>query len=151
MGIRSVLLVTLLGSLGAAVGEAQTTPKAKVAPSEAPRTVHVIAGVVTSVEPSAGLVAVRESVPSAPEKGRKPVRRSVSLVVNAETMVILGKAPAALSELKVGDYVVARYAETPQGALALTLRAADAIVQAAPPASASSQPAEAPGKEGDHR
>ncbi len=147
----SLLFIASLTVLGpAAAGGAQTTQPTKVPEAEAHRSVHVIAGVITSVEPAADLVAVRESVPSASQMGQKPVRRSVALVVTPETKLILGKQPAAISDLKAGDFVVARYAETPQGALALTLRAAGAVTPAPQP-SATPQPAEASAKETGRR
>jgi hypothetical protein len=150
--LRSFLFVPFLAVLGSASAlGAQTTQATKVPPAAAPRSVHVIAGVITSVEPAADLVAVRESVPSASQMGQKPVRRSVALVVTPETKLILGKEPAAISDLKAGDFVVARYAETPQGALALTLRAAGAVVSAAPTPSATPQAGEVSAKDGGRR
>ncbi len=151
MRLWSLLVVSLLAVLGAAAAEGtQATQATKVPPAAQPRSVHVIAGVITSVEPAADLVAVRESVPTASQMGQKPVRRSVALVVTPQTTLILGKDPAAISDLKAGDFVVARYAETPQGALALTLRAAGAVT-ATPQPSATPQPAEASAKEGGRR
>lgn len=143
MGVRLlfVLLLPILSCLGAAAAEEpQTTQPTKV-PSPTPaRTVHVIAGVVTWVDVSAGLVAVRESVPTASQMGQKPVRRSVALVVTADTKLFRGKTPAMTADLRPGDYVVSRYTETPQGALALLLRAADVVVRTTPSPSGTPQP-----------
>jgi hypothetical protein len=116
-----------------------------------PRTVHVIAGVVTAIEPPSGLVTVRESVPSASQMGQKPVRRTVALVVTPKTKIILGKAPAVIADLKAGDFVVSRYAETPQGAIALTLRAADAVARSEPSPTATPPPVESSAKDGNRR
>jgi hypothetical protein len=134
----------------AAAGEAQTAQPTQVPSPAAARKVHVIAGEVTSVDASSGLVAVRESVPSASQKGQKPVRRSVALVVTIETKLFRGEAPVTAADLKPGDYVVSRYAETPQGALALSLRAADVVARTTPSPSGEPQPSEAPVTENGH-
>ncbi len=111
----------------------------------------MIAGVVTWVDVPTGLVAVRESVPTASQMGQKPVRRSVALVVTAETKLFRGTTPVLTADLRAGDYVVSRYTETPQGALALLLRAADVVVQTTPSPSATPQPSDAPASENGQR
>ena len=144
-----VLGLVLLALTGAA--EAQTTQPTKVPPPAAARAVHVIAGVVTSVDASAGLVAVRESVPTASQMGQKPVCRSVALVVTAETKLFRGMTPTVTADLRPGDYIVSRYAETPLGALALLLRAADVVVRTTPSSTGTPQPGDAPASEnGQH-
>lgn len=100
----------------------------------------MIAGVVTSVDASAGLVTLRESVPTASQMGQKPVRRSVALVVTAETKLFRGMTPTVTADLRPGDYVVSRYAETPRGTLALLLRAAEVVVRSVSPPSGTPQP-----------
>jgi hypothetical protein len=111
----------------------------------------VIAGVVTSVDASAGLVTVRESVPTASQMGQKPVRRSVALVVSAQTKLFRGTTPTVTADLRPGDYVVSRYAETPHGALALLVRAAEIVTRTTPSPSGTPQPGDAPASEsGQH-
>lgn len=150
MRLWSLLLVSFLTSLGgAAAGETQKTQPTKVPSPAVARTVHVIAGEITSIDVPASLVAVRESVPTASQKGQKPVKRTVVLVVTAETLLLRGKEPAPISDLKPGDYVVSRYAETPQGALALSLRAADVVARTTP--TGTPAPGEAPVRESGQR
>ena len=96
-------------------------------------------------------MAVRESVASASQKGQKPVRRILTLVLTPDTKILRGRTPVSPEELRVKDYVVVRYAETPQGAVALSLRAADVVARTAPSSPGAPQlPETAAGEPGQH-
>lgn len=102
-------------------------------------------GEVTYVDTALRIVAVRESVASATQKGQKPFRRTLTLVLTPDTKLYRGKTPVFPEELCVKDYVVARYVESPQGAVALSLRAADAVARTTPSAAGAPQPPEMAG------
>jgi len=119
----------------------QPTPVPSPSSASVSRT---IAGEIVSMDARSGSVLVRETVASATQKGQKPFRRAVTLVIGSGTKLSRGKAPVHVSDLKVGDYVVARYAETPTGMTAFSIRAAEVVVRttpaAAPPPSETADP-----------
>jgi len=122
--------------------DVQVTPKPAVASPVPPLSTHSVAGEVTYVDPALRILAVRESVASASQKGQRPVRRIVKLVLTPETKLLRGRTPVLPEELRVKDYVVVRYADTPHGAVALSLRAADVVARTAPSAAGTPQPPE---------
>ncbi|HQR45717.1 MAG TPA: hypothetical protein PLB02_04605 [Thermoanaerobaculia bacterium] len=148
--LPALVAAVVLASAGGK--DVQTTPRTAVAASAAPQTTRFVAGEITYVDPALRIVAVRETVASAPQKGQKPARRTVTLALTPDTKLLRGKAPVSADELRVKDYVVVRYAETPQAAVALTLRAADVVVRSAPaPAASPSATEAAAGEFGQHR
>ncbi len=110
-----------------------------------------IAGEVTYVDTALRIVAVRETVVSASQKGQTPVRRTLTLVLTPNTKLVRGKTPSDPSGLRVRDYVVAHYSETPYGPIAVTLRAADVVARSAPPSSGSPAAADAPSEDTGQR
>ena len=113
--------------------EGQTTQPSTVAPVPPSSTARAIVGQIVSVEKDGSAVQIRESVSSASQKGQPPARRTVTLQIGAATVIVRGKSPVAASDLKPKDHVVARYVETPSGAIAQSIRAADVAVR--PPTS----------------
>jgi len=88
-------------------------------------------GEIVSVDAEKNLVTVRESVSSPNQKGQT-ARRTVTLGLTPQTKLLRGKTSTSAAELKPNDFVVARYAETPTGVIALSLRAADVVARTAP-------------------
>jgi len=128
--------VRFLPALIAAAALAASTPKegqmtqpSTVAPVPPSATARAIVGQIVSVEKDGSAVQIRESVSSASQKGQLPVRRTVTLQINAATTIVRGKSPVAASDLKPMDHVVARYVETPTGAIAQSIRAADVVAR----------------------
>ena len=66
----------------------------------------------------------------------------MKLVLTPETKLLRGRTPVLPEELRVKDYVVVRYADTPHGDVALSLRAADVVARTAPSAAGTPQPPE---------
>ena len=125
------LIAAIAIAAGAPKGE-QVSQPARVAASVPAGPTRSIAGEITYVDTALRIVAVRETVASASQKGQKQVRRTLTLVLTPETKLVRGKTPSDSSGLKVRDYVVAHYSETPFGPLAVTLRVADVVVRSAP-------------------
>jgi len=148
--LPALVAAAILASGGAR--DVQTTPAAKVASPAPLHATRIVAGEVTYVDTALRLVAVRETVASATQKGQKPFRRTLTLVLTPDTKTFRGRTPVPAEELQVKDYVVVRYAETPQGAVALLLRAADVVARTTPSPAALPPPAETAGPEaGQHR
>jgi hypothetical protein len=126
------LIAALALAAGAPKSEQVAQPAPVVAPSPAGPT-RSIAGEVTYVDTALRIVAVRETVSSASQKGQKPVRRTMTMVLTPETKLVRGKTPGDPAELRVHDYVVAHFTETPQGPIAISLRVADVVARSGPP------------------
>ena len=147
--LPALVAAVLLAAGGAR--DVQITPKAMVASPVPPHPTRIIVGEVTYVDTALRIVAVRESVASATQKGQKPFRRTLTLVLTPDTKILRGKTPVSPEELCVKDFVVVRYAETPQGAVALSLRAADVVARTVPPSPGAPQlPEMAAGEPGQH-
>jgi hypothetical protein len=148
--LPALVAAAVLASGGAR--DVQTAPAAKVASPAPLHPTRIILGEITYVETALRIVAVRETVASATQKGQKPIRRTLTLVLTPDTKILRGKIPVSPEELCVKDYVVVRYAETPQGAVALSLRAADVVARTTPSPAAAPPPAETAAPEaGQHR
>jgi len=128
--LPALLAAALLAAVGAR--DVQTTPEPVVASPATPHPTRSIAGEVTYVDPALRIMAVRETVASASQKGQKPVRRILPLVLTPDTKLFRGRTPVSPEDLRVRDYVVVRYTETPQAFVALSLRAADVVARTAP-------------------
>jgi hypothetical protein len=115
----------------AAAASAQTAQPAKVPSPVAARSTRTIVGEIVSVDAEKNLVTVRESVSSPNQKGQT-ARRTVTLGLTPQTKLLRGKTSTSAAELKPNDFVVARYAETPAGVIALSLRVADVVARTAP-------------------
>jgi hypothetical protein len=130
--------------------DGQTTQPATVAPSVAEASARAIVGEVVSVEGAGTAVSIRESVSSPSQKGQPAKRRNVTLQIVPTTKIFRGKDLSTAETLKPKDYVVARYLETPSGAVAQSIRAADVTPRATPTptsdAASSAPPAAAPTK-----
>ena len=134
--MRSILLgLTLAAVVLPALGQTPTP-----APAITSKT---IVGHIVSVDVATCTVVVRESVRSTRVKGQPAKREVVSMVLDAATPIRRGKAPTSIAELRPKDNVVARYAVTPAGAKALSLRVAELIARTPQPS-----PAPAPGAGG---
>ena len=133
MSLRFVpaLIAAIALAAGVPKSEQVAQPAAVAAPAPAGPT-HSIAGEVTYVDTALRIVAVRETVSSASQKGQKPVRRTVTMVLTPGTKLVRGKTPVDPAELRVHDYVVARFTETPLGPVATSLRVADVVARSAP-------------------
>ncbi|MFI5180608.1 MAG: hypothetical protein ACHQPI_04390 [Thermoanaerobaculia bacterium] len=128
-------LPALLAAIALAAGAPksdQVTPPSKVATPALEGPTRSIVGEVTYVDVALRIVAVRETVSSASQKGQKPVRRTLTMVLTPDTKLVRGKTPSDPAELRVRDYVVAHYRETPYGPLAVTLRVADVVARSVP-------------------
>ncbi len=133
MSLRFVpaLIAAIALAAGAPKSDQVAQPESLVARAPAGPT-HSIGGEVTYVDTALRIVAVRESVASATQMGQKPVRRTVVMILTPATKLVRGKTPGDATELRVRDYVVARYVETPQGPVATSLRVADVVARSAP-------------------
>ena len=145
MGKVLVLLVALsvLPSVPATTGVSGTPPSATPTPSHW----RTIVGEIVSIDQPAGTVVVAESIKTTAGRGGTRKRETVRLTLNAETHLLRGKTPTSLSELRPKDHVVVRYRLTPQGALAVTFRAADPVNPR--PTSSAAEPASAVGAGGN--
>lgn len=129
------LIAAVALAAGAPKGDQVSQPEAVVTTASTGQTRSIV-GEVTYVDTALRIVAVRETVASASQKGQKQARRTLTLVLTRDTKLVRGKTPSDPAELRVHDFVVARYTETPNGRLAVTLRAADVVaLSAAPPSS----------------
>lgn len=133
MSLRFVpaLIAAIALAAGAQKSEQVAQPVPVVASTPIGPT-HSIAGEVTYVDTALRIVAVRETVSSATQKGQKPVRRTMTMVLTPETKLVRGKTPGDPAELRVHDYVVVRFTETPLGPIATSLRVADVVARSAP-------------------
>jgi hypothetical protein len=89
-------------------------------------------GRIVSIDSGRREVVISDSV-----SGSRPPKRleSVSLFLDARTVLMRGKVPTTLDGLSPGDHAVARFIPTQTGLRALSIRVAD-LVKSAPPASA---------------
>jgi hypothetical protein len=127
--------------------EGQVSQPATVDPSYPAASARAIVGEIVAVEAGGTAVSIRESVSSASQKGQPAVRRSVTLQIVPTTRIFRGKEPSTAETLKPRDYVVARYLETPAGAVAQSIRAADTARHVTPtPASEAAAPTSPPAK-----
>ena len=151
MSLRFIpaLIAAIALAAGAPKSEQVAQPATVTAPAPVGPT-HSIAGEVTYVDTALRIVAVRETVSSASQKGQKPVRRTVTMVLTPGTKLLRGKTPGDPSDLRVHDYVVARFAETPQGPVATSLRVADVVARSAPSPPASPAADTATEENGQH-
>lgn len=125
----------LIAAIALATGAPKSGQVAQPAPVVAPApagSARSIVGEVTYVDTALRIVAVRETVSSATQKGQKSTRRTVTMVLTPQTKLVRGKTPGDPAELRVHDYVVARFTETPQGPVATSLRVADVVARSAP-------------------
>lgn len=128
-------LPALVAAIVLAAGSPKSDQVAQPAPVVRPASVgptHSIAGEVTYVDTALRIVAVQETVASASQMGQKPVRRTIAMILTPGTKLVRGKTPADPSELRLHDYVVVRYTDTPQGPIANSLRVADVVARSAP-------------------
>ncbi len=133
MSVR--FLPALIAAIVLAAGSQKSDQVAQPAPVVRPVPVgrtHSIAGEVTYVDTALRIVAVRETVASASQMGQKPVRRTVAMILAPGTKLVRGKTPGEPSELHLHDYVVVRYADSPQGPIATSLRVADVVARSTP-------------------
>jgi len=112
--------------------DGQMTQPATVALSSPAASARAIVGEIVSVEGGGTAVSIRESVSSASQKGQPPVRRNVTVQIVPTTRIFRGKDLSTAESLKPKDYVVARYLETPSGAVAQSIRIADSTPRATP-------------------
>jgi hypothetical protein len=112
--------------------DAQMTQPATVALSSPAASARAIVGEIVSVEGGGTAVSIRESVSSASQKGQPSVRRNVTVQIVPTTRIFRGKELSTAESLKPKDYVVARYLETPSGAVAQSIRIADATPRPTP-------------------
>jgi hypothetical protein len=125
----------------------QTTQPEPLDRSSSAASARAIVGEIVSVEAGGTAISIRESVSSASQKGQPSVRRNVTVQIVPTTRIFRGKELSSAEALKPKDYVVARYLETPAGAVAQSIRAADTTPHATPtPASRASAPASPPDK-----
>ena len=128
LGAVLPLFLALLMPAGAPVPAAPSTAAAKASPSApAPRPTapltQTIVGQILAVDAVAATLIVGESVQASP--GKKGDRETVSLKVDGGTKLLRGTKTTTVAELRPRDHVVVRYVLTPQGARALSIRAAD--------------------------
>jgi hypothetical protein len=141
LAVRFALLALTLAVAAPAFGQ---TP----APTPA-LTSKTIVGQIVSVDVATRTVVVRESVRSTPVKGQPAKREVVSMVLEAATPIHRGKTPTSVAELRPKEYVVARYAVTPAGARALSLRVAELIARTPLPSPAPAPSAGDPADSGN--
>jgi hypothetical protein len=143
--LPALLAAAVVAAAGSKDG--QTPQPATVAPSAPAASARAIVGEIVSVEGVGTAVSIRESVSSASQKGQPIVRRNVTLQIVPSTRIFRGKDLSTAETLKPKDYVVARYLETPSGAVAQSIRAADVTPRATPtPASDTAAPGQSPTK-----
>ncbi len=125
--------------------DGQLTQPEAVTLSTPAASARAIVGEIVSVEAGGTAVSIRESVSSASQKGQPAVRRNVTVQIVPTTRIFRGKELSTAETLRPKEYVVARYLETPAGAVAQSIRIADATPRATPtPASEAPAPANAP-------
>jgi hypothetical protein len=125
------LIAAIALAAGAPKSE-QVVQPATVAASAPAGPTRSIVGEVMYVDTALRIVAVRETVASASQKGQKPARRTMTMVLTPQTKLVRGKTPGAPADLRVHDYVVAHFTETPQGPVVTSLRVADVVARSAP-------------------
>lgn len=130
----SLTFLTLALGLVAATATPPAAPSPAAPPASAEKT---IVGVVVSLDQAQGKLVVQESSRTVRVKGEEPKKENVELSVDASTRIVIGRNPAALSELKAKDHVVVRYVVTPRGARATSLRVAERKAGPATPAAPS--------------
>jgi hypothetical protein len=143
--LPALLVAAVVAAAGSKDG--QPTQSSSVAPPTPAGSARAIVGEIVSVEGGGTAISVRESVSSASQKGQPAGRRNVTLQIVPSTKIFRGKEPAAAETLKPKDYVVVRYLETPSGAVAQSIRAADVTPRETPtPASQAAAPGHAPAR-----
>jgi hypothetical protein len=121
-----ILLPVFLAVMMPAAAPVSTPPKAPPstpAPRPSAPVTQTIVGQILSVDAAAATLGVGESVQASPTK--KGDRDTVSLKVDRGTQLLRGKRATTVAELRPRDHVVVRYVLTPDGARALSIRAAD--------------------------
>lgn len=137
MSLRFVpTLIAALALAGGVLKSEQVAQPTQVAAPSAAGPTRSVVGEVTYVDTALRIVAVRETVSSATEKGQKAGRRTMTMVLTSQTKLLRGKRPGDPAELRVHDYVVATFSETPQGPIAISLRVADVVARSGPSPSA---------------